>query len=138
MSTLRKKLIRLAHENPELRGDILPLLKTRTAAPKLDIYLAAQGVVNDAERVTGKKLEKLIVQAARMMKPHKFTLVPTRSYLYPAGYGSSDGSRADGEIVFKDEGPTWRTEEEGRKIFDDVLGAWPSRRGDLWTLSFEK
>jgi hypothetical protein len=27
MTTLRSKLIRLAHENPELRGDLLPLLK---------------------------------------------------------------------------------------------------------------
>ena len=31
MSDLRKKLIRLAHSKPELRKDLLPLLKTKTA-----------------------------------------------------------------------------------------------------------
>lgn len=40
MSALYKKLVRLAHEKPELRGDLLPLLKearvsSKTAAPKI-------------------------------------------------------------------------------------------------------
>ena len=47
---LRSKLIRLAHENPHLRSDILPLLgEPKTAAAD--------------KKVKGKALDKLISQA---------------------------------------------------------------------------
>lgn len=41
MSNLRKKLIRLAYQKPELRSEILPLLKT--ASPMSDRKTAAEG-----------------------------------------------------------------------------------------------
>lgn len=36
MSDLRSKLIRLAHQNPELRADLLPLLKQETKVAGAD------------------------------------------------------------------------------------------------------
>lgn len=35
MSSLRKKLIRLAHANPDLRPDLLPLIKESARGPRL-------------------------------------------------------------------------------------------------------
>jgi len=53
---LRRKLIRLAHERPELRDDLLPLLKgaPRTAAVHLDKRL-----VKNAQRDVEQELEVL-------------------------------------------------------------------------------
>ena len=45
MSDLRSKVIRLAHARPELRGQLLPLLKQAAKAPA---------------KLTGKKLDALI------------------------------------------------------------------------------
>lgn len=50
MASLRSKLIRLAHSNPDIRGDILPLLtaETKMAAPKRMLYLKHEsGAVRD-------------------------------------------------------------------------------------------
>ena len=47
MSDLRNKVIRLAKENPELRGDLLPLLG-KEAAPTLDIESYKKKVLAEA------------------------------------------------------------------------------------------
>lgn len=36
MSNLRSRLIKLAHQNPELRGDILPLLERRASSKEIN------------------------------------------------------------------------------------------------------
>ncbi|HEY9814555.1 MAG TPA: hypothetical protein V6D20_01925 [Candidatus Obscuribacterales bacterium] len=43
MSDLRNKLVKLAHENPELRKDILPLLN-KQASPKMQVMVGGREV----------------------------------------------------------------------------------------------
>jgi hypothetical protein len=131
--TLRSDLIRLAYENPEMRPHLLPMLRTA----KLDVYDEAGSIVQQGYNATGKKLSALVAKAGRAMKPKKFILDPRKSGLNP-GDGGSDGPMAFGQLFFTDEGDTYRTEQEARKIFDEVLGAWPSRQNDGWIIHFDK
>jgi len=62
MQNLRSKLIRLAHDNPELRADILPLLaqaKQAATDPKLD-----PAVLAEVKQAVAK-----MTQLAESMKP---------------------------------------------------------------------
>jgi len=55
---LRKKLIRLAHENPELRADLLPLLK-QSGSPHSTAHTSkAPNAVKYRERLTGTPVSK--------------------------------------------------------------------------------
>ena len=47
MSDLRNKIIRLAKENPELRSELLPLLR-KEAAPTLDIETYKKKILDEA------------------------------------------------------------------------------------------
>ncbi len=53
MSNLRNKLIRLAHEHPEFRKDILPLLKTASM-----IDPQAMKIANDPSGMSDKALKQ--------------------------------------------------------------------------------
>lgn len=66
MSDLRSKLIRLAHANPDLRSEILPLLKEAAlsdAAHKAgDSFMDVDAAIMKAERVSVAAIQKLSPQ----------------------------------------------------------------------------
>jgi hypothetical protein len=138
MSDLRKRVIRLANENPELRPHLLPLLRTKKAGT--DIYSDAMGIVSDGFRKIDKALDKLRDNAAKTMKRHGFEMVPGQSYLEASNWGS-DGSGVDGQLMFKDTSEVAREEPEVQRIFDDAIGAWPSKvygKSGFWQIYFGK
>ena len=60
MSDLRNKIIRLAKENPELRSDLLPLLK-KEAAPQFSIEAYRKNVLKEAgnfAKMNGKQRQQ--------------------------------------------------------------------------------
>ena len=57
MSTLRSKLIHLAHSNPELRQELLPLLKTGAYSALESGWMSEAG--RSFERVSGEMVEAL-------------------------------------------------------------------------------
>jgi len=90
---LRKAVIRLAHARPELRGDLLPLLKTagRTATDaKAKAYVAriknaakkkyAQALVDFLEGKTNKEPERgsLSVMGGQAVRMELFDIYPER------------------------------------------------------------
>jgi hypothetical protein len=69
--TLRSKLIRLAHENPALRPDLLPLLKSAAAQPTLpeswEIYssIPGHGAVTRALNAAAKRAGDSLLKTLR-------------------------------------------------------------------------
>jgi hypothetical protein len=69
--TLRSKLIRLAHENPALRPDLLPLLKSAAGQPTLqkdwEIYssIPGHGAVTRALNAAAKKAGDALLKTLR-------------------------------------------------------------------------
>ena len=72
MTDLRTKLIRLAHENPNLRADILPLLK-KSAASANDA-LTLRGEIRALEEKVADQIEIYIPSEDMIMdNPKRFT-----------------------------------------------------------------
>jgi hypothetical protein len=55
MTNLRSKLIRLAHSNPELRADLLPLLKTATPQESTPEQQAASAEAKRLSEIANEK-----------------------------------------------------------------------------------
>ena len=62
MSSLRNKVIRLAHENPELRKDLLPLLKEAKGQP---MAFALGSFGREDVKEVERKVEKIIARSYR-------------------------------------------------------------------------
>ena len=86
MSNLRNKIIRLAHEKPELRKDLLPLVKTAASAWDLDHFIGKaderKGRVTVSLRATAKR---------RLMDPDEVAWI-------------SESIQDIGEIISRDHG----------------------------------
>lgn len=75
MSDLRSKLIRLAHENPALRGDLLPLLKTastqKTANEVATTILNQMGGMRRLKMMIGAKNFEVVSNGVLFSWPSK-------------------------------------------------------------------
>jgi hypothetical protein len=110
----------------------------RRKSAKLNLQGEAYKIVRNGVGNIESDLLVLSQKAARAMKPHEFMLDERASGVYPSD-GGSDGWMPEGDLVFLDTAALFRSEEQARKIFDDVLDAWPTRYGDgKWSVWFGK
>jgi len=75
MSNLRSALVRLAHANPELRGDLLPLLAPASGLPRVavtdDTYEFTMWAIMKNDRIGPAEAEKILERMGVPMKAPK-------------------------------------------------------------------
>jgi 3-methyladenine DNA glycosylase/8-oxoguanine DNA glycosylase len=86
-NTLRAKIIRLAHTNPELRGDLLPLLK-KAAEDDDNPY----GLYEGHEQVTERIAEEIASTAVTVASAYKAI---EKLIAQNAKYGTTDSDARD-------------------------------------------
>jgi hypothetical protein len=120
-STLRTKLIRLAHENPALRADLLPLLSKKAAT--FELYDEALKVVRTGWMETARKLELIQTRAASIMGRQGWILDEPYSGISISGRGGDDGKWLDGQLAFipADKKYSWSS-TSAEAVFEMHLG----------------
>ena len=124
MSNLRNKIIRLAHENPELRKELLPLLKEAGAHRKTSTKTAsAQRVVREINSLIEKQIGP--DGTAKDVMTEKRVSMWFRSQLEVNVYDKSNG-----KTVIEFEGQLYRSPKD---VAAAIIKTWKSR-GDLTIL----
>lgn len=111
--------------------DVITAMQPKQAAA-LDLYSVAIKAVREGNRAISAKMEALLDRSAKMMARQKFEMDRNNSHLGFHDWTSGDGLMLEGEIRFKDVAETYRSEEEVRKIFEDMLDVYPSKVYGTW------
>lgn len=107
--TLRSKIIRLAHSRPDLRSDLLPLLKTSSFKWEKD----SDGQTLELDK--GKKLVVIPMDGPR--KTRKKSEKPKNVYaILVVGKGWRQGDYLNDKGVQTDERFDFETEDEAKKV----------------------
>jgi len=77
MPDLRSSLIRLAHSNPEIRGHLLPILKTA----KWDVTREAEKIVDTLEKMRDQRLQDLVGRMAHDLKYYDLIVDMSHSWI---------------------------------------------------------
>jgi hypothetical protein len=101
MRDLRKALIRLAHENPEMRADLLPLLKSaapgnRELQSRVDAVNDAAGAVPVALRAIVDWFEKNAPEHLPVVRKQAVQVIQKNSALFKRDW---HGNKALGKAV---------------------------------------
>jgi hypothetical protein len=123
----------------KLAHDVITALQPKQAAA-LDLHQQAYNAARDGLRAIGSKHQALLGKAATLMARQKFQMDMDKSWLRFKVW-SSDGLYVEGELFFKDIAPTYRSVDEGRKIFEAVLDVDATRvygTFDEWLIRFGK
>lgn len=123
----------------KLASDVIAAMQPKKAAT---LNLAELSYKAAKEGLQGIRVKNnaLLDKAAKLMARQKFVMDMDRSWLHFKVW-SSDGLNIEGELFFKDVADTYRGEQEGRKIFDEVLDVYPTKvygSWDEWVVRFDK
>jgi len=123
----------------KLASDVITAMQPKQAAA-LALYDLSYKAAKEGLNAIRAKNNALLDKTAKLMARQKFVMDMERSWLHFKVW-SSDGLYVEGELFFKDVAETYRSEQEGRKIFDAALDVYPSKvygSFDEWVVRFEK
>ena len=123
----------------KLAQDVITAMQPKQAAT-LDLAELGYTAAKEGLQSIRTKHNALLDKAAKIMARQKFQMDRERSWLGHKVW-SSDGLYLEGELYFKDVAETYRSEQEGRKIFEAALDVYPTKvygSWDEWKVSFDK
>lgn len=123
----------------KLAQEVIAEMQPKQAAA-LDLHQLAYTAASEGLKTIRTKHSALLDKAAKVMARQKFKMDMERSWLHFKVW-SSDGLYVEGELFFTDEADTYRSEDEGRKIFDAALDVYPTKvygSFNEWVVRFEK